>query len=328
MDPAASPRCAPTHLPCRRRTPHAQEDRTPRARTARTTRVANWTFRPPRSGRPQLEWDIQSDRTAPLPSRQRGERRVPFPIAGRGCAHARGQCYALRVNRPLPSLAECYAFPLSSPQARRDVFIGGTLLLLTLPGWILNLGHRLDVVQRVYHDDPPYFRGFAPFRATYVRGLRAFCAISLYLSPAALLGAAALALAPDGHGLDALRASPLTWRPAGTATCTLLALALSAFALAIFSLPGGMTYNAAFNDISYLYRPDRAFRRAVAGGRAYLRAWLIGASAILLSTLGVVGFGIGFLYTSVWAWSVVGYAFSRSLVFADPTPRADANATP
>lgn len=89
-----------------------------------------------------------------------------------------------------------------------------------------------------------------------------------------------------------------------------------------FSLPGGMTYNAAFDDISYLYRPDRAFRRAVAGGGAYLRAWLIGASAILLSTLGIAACGIGFFYTSVWAWSVVGYAFSRSLVLADPDLRS------
>lgn len=222
------------------------------------------------------------------------------------------------MQRPLPSLTECFAFPVATPAARRDILLGGTLLLLTLPGWVLNLGHRLEVVHRVYHEDPPYFRGFAPWGVTFRRGLRAFCAISIYLSPAAVLTGLALALAPAGHGLGELVASPLTWRPAGLATLGLLALALVASALAIFSLPGGMTYNAAFDDISYLYRPDRAFRRAVAGGRAYLRAWLIGAIAILLSTAGIAALGIGFLYTSVWAWSVVGYAFSRSLVFADP----------
>lgn len=229
------------------------------------------------------------------------------------------------MQRSLPSLAECYAFPVATPEARRDILFGGTLLLLTLPGWVFNLGHRLEVVHRVYHDDPPYFRGFAPWGATFRRGLRAFCAISFYLSPAAMFTGLALALAPAGHGLGALIASPLTWRPAGLATLGMLGLALIAFALAIFSLPGGMTYNAAFDDISYLYRPDRAFRRAVAGGRAYLRAWLIGASAILLSTLGIAAFGIGFFYTSVWAWSVVGYAFSRSLVLADPDVRSVAH---
>lgn len=222
------------------------------------------------------------------------------------------------MQRPLPSLAECFAFPISTPAARRDILLGGTLLLLTLPGWVLNLGHRLEVVHRVYHDDPPYFRGFTPWGATFRRGLRAFAAISFYLSPAVMFTGLALALAPAGHGLFALLASPLTWRPAGFATLGALALALVAFAPAIFSLPGGMTYNAAFDDISYLYRPDRAFRRAVAGGKAYLRAWLIGACAVLLSTVGLAAFGVGFLYTSVWAWSVVGYAFSRSLVFADP----------
>lgn len=228
------------------------------------------------------------------------------------------------MQRALPSLAECYAFPLSTPAARRDILLGGTLLLLTLPGWVLNLGHRLNVVSRVYHDDPPYFRGFAPWGATFRRGLRAFCAISLYLAPAAMFTVLSLWLAPAGHGVGALLASPKSWRPAGLPMFGLLALAFIAFAVAIFSLPGGMTYNAAFDDISYLYRPDRALRRAIAGGRAYLRAWLIGASAILLSTLGIAACGVGFLYTSVWAWSVVGYAFSRSLVFADPDIQAAA----
>ncbi len=222
------------------------------------------------------------------------------------------------VRRTLPSFADSFAFPLSTPQARRDVLTGGTLLFLTLPGWILNLGHRLDVVHRVYHDEPPCFRGFAPWGATFIRGLTAACAIALYLTPAALLTGAALAAAPPGHGVAAFIASPAAWRPAGLGTCALLGLALVAFALAVFSLPGGMTYNAALRDISYLYRPDRAFRRAVAGGRAYLRAWAIGGSAIALSPLGLAALGVGFFYTSVWAWSVVGYVFSKSLVFADP----------
>jgi hypothetical protein len=85
------------------------------------------------------------------------------------------------------------------------------------------------------------------------------------------------------------------------------------FCVGIFALPGGMTRNAVAGDLSYLGRPDRALRAALAGGRPYLKAWLIAGSAIALSFLGRVVVVVGFLYTSVWAWSVVGYAFTSAL---------------
>lgn len=203
------------------------------------------------------------------------------------------------MRRPLPSLRECFKFPLSTAEAQRDVLNGGSLLFLLFIGWIINLGHRLDVVYRVYHDEPPYFRGFAPWGHTFRRGLFAFAAIALYLSPAVLLSGATAALLQVR--------SPLAWLTGS--------LALASFLVAIYALPGGMTYNAAFNDLSYLYRPDKALRRALDGGAAYLRAWAIAIAAISLTPLGFLALGVGFFYSSVWAWSVVGYAFSRALVF-------------
>jgi hypothetical protein len=205
-----------------------------------------------------------------------------------------------RVPDERPTFKECFGFPVGSPEARRDVLVGGALLLLGPVGWVLNLGQRLDVVQRLYRADPPYFRGFAPWTRTFARGLKAVCAIAVYLAPAALLGGAG---------------AWLWWRAAAPRTAAALwSTAAAAFAWAVFSLPGGMTYNAAFGDVSYLYRPDKAFRRALAGGRAYLWAWLIGGGAVALSLAGLLAGGVGFLWTSVWAWTVVGYAFSRALV--------------
>jgi hypothetical protein len=190
-----------------------------------------------------------------------------------------------------PGLRESFRFPVSTAAARHDLLVGGTVLLCPPIGWVLNMGHRLDVVYRVYHDDRPYYRGFTPWPHTFLRGLKAATAILTYLSPALLFGLLA--------GLS----SNLGWLiPSGIF-----------FVLAIYILPGGMTYNAALNDISYLYRPDRALLRAVEGGAAYLHAWLISLTAIALSFLGILGLGIGFFYTSVWAWMVVGYAFSRAL---------------
>jgi hypothetical protein len=221
------------------------------------------------------------------------------------------------VSQRLPSFADCFRFPVSTPQARRDLLIGGTLLFALVIGWILNLGHRLEVVHRVVHEQPPYFRGFAPWGRTFTRGLAALCAIAVYLSPAAALTFLAAAASDPGHGLVDLIRAPAAFAPGGT-SAVLLALAAGAFVLALYVLPGGMTYNAAYRDIRYLYRPDKALRRALRGGRAYAHAWLIALSAIALSLLGLVALGVGFLYTSVWAWSVVGVAFSRALVLADP----------
>jgi hypothetical protein len=210
------------------------------------------------------------------------------------------------MSRKLPRVGECFAFPLETPQARRDVLVGGLLLFALLIGWILNLGHRLEVVRRVFHDDEPYHRGFAPWRRTFVRGLGAFFAIGCYLSPSVVTGALSVLAFRAGLGLLAV---------------LLAVVAVSAFVLAIYTLPGGMTYNAAFGDLSYLYRPDKAFRRAVAGGRAYVHAWGIAITAMLLSLLGLLALGVGFFFTSVWAWSVVGYAFSRALSLSEADSR-------
>ena len=191
-----------------------------------------------------------------------------------------------------PGFGECFRFPLATPEARRDVLVGALWLLSTLPGWILNLGHRLEVIGRLAGRSARPFPGFRPLGRTFVRGLQAFAAIAIYLSPAA-----ALALIASRSGsVAALVAGGLL------------------FIAGVFVLPGGMTHNAAYGSIAYLYRPDLAARRAFEGGAAYLKAWAIAASAIALSFVGLIGLGAGFLITSVWAWQVVGYAFSRALV--------------
>ena len=85
------------------------------------------------------------------------------------------------------SFIHCFSFPFSTPQARKDWLWGSLLLCTLLIGWILNLGHRLDVVHRLYHNQPPYYRGFHPVKQTFVRGLQAFLAITVYLCPAMII---------------------------------------------------------------------------------------------------------------------------------------------
>lgn len=47
------------------------------------------------------------------------------------------------------------------------------------------------------------------------------------------------------------------------------------------------------------------------GGPAYWHAWAIALSALVLSFLGLLALGVGFLVTSVWFWQVAGFSFAR-----------------
>lgn len=203
------------------------------------------------------------------------------------------------------SFRRAFSFPLETSEARRDILVGGVILLCGLIfGWILNLGYRLAVVERLVRGDRPYFRGFAPWRKTFRRGCVAFVAIAGYLSPAVALGLVAAHLDAreqgGGHWLFAL-------------------LSLILFVLAIFTLPGGMTVYAAEGTTHVLSSPKRAFIRAWTRRSIYLKAWGISLAAVTLSFAGLLALGVGFLFTSVWAWEVVGYAFTIALYAEEPS---------
>jgi hypothetical protein len=196
------------------------------------------------------------------------------------------------------TLRDAFAFPMATKEARKDLLIGGCLLTLLLVGWILNLGNRLNVVSRLGAGDRPYFRGFRPWGYTFKRGCISFATISAYLTPAAFFGALAFWLRQQqmdvGHYSMAM-------------------LSALAFGLAVFTLPGCMTVYAVEGDPRALRRPLAAFQRAWTHRRTYFHAWRISLLSIALSFLGLLILGVGFLFTSVWAWDVVGYAFTVAM---------------
>ena len=210
----------------------------------------------------------------------------------------------------LPSelrLADAFRFPVATKEARKDVLIGGCLIMfLLLVGWILNLGNRLNVVSRLSADDPPYFRGFRPWGDTFKRGCISFATISSYLAPAAILG---------------LLAFWYRQRGVQPAHYSFAALSGVAFCLGVFTLPGCMTVYAVEGDPTVLRQPIRAFSRAWSHRQVYLYAWCIALLSIVLSLLGLLALGVGFFFTSVWAWDVVGYAFTVALYNARPSPQ-------
>lgn len=198
------------------------------------------------------------------------------------------------------TLRDSFLFPLDSAEGRKDVLIGGLVLMLLLPiGWILNLGARLDIVQRLYSGEKPYFTGMQPWSRTLKRGCISALAIFCYLLPANLCFALASGLF-----------SQWGW---GLLSAIVLVFGIGLFVLAVFTLPGCMTVFACEEDPAILLNPIRAFGRAWQHRALYFKAWGIALAAISLSFFGLLFLIVGFFFTSVWAWEVVGYAFTVAM---------------
>lgn len=186
------------------------------------------------------------------------------------------------------SFHNSFLFPLQSPAARREVLWGAVLLIL-LPGigWLLNMGHRIQMVHHMQTGQPCY-PAWINYRLLLKNGLATFGGMLLYYSPGMICLLLAFML-------------NRSW---------LVIAALVLIVLATIAIPGYMTHYCVAFDASEIYNPFKALRRVFEGGTAYWHAWAIALSALALSFVGLLGFGVGFLVTSVWFWQVAGFSFA------------------
>lgn len=230
------------------------------------------------------------------------------PISDSRLARASGSA-PINLHSPL-TLRNAFLFPVQHRAARRDLLIGG-LLLLVLPGigWILNMGHRLRIVNRMQRSQDPH-PAWHDFGGLLWHGSVTGLLIFAMQFPAILFAAAAWLL-------DA----PIVYVPAAMACLC-----------GTFLLPGFMTFYARNYDINELLRLGSALRRVRGGGTDYLHAWLIALAAMAASFLGLLAFGIGFAVTSVWFWQVAAFSFanvfSHQHQLLDPPPAPTAVPVP
>jgi hypothetical protein len=191
------------------------------------------------------------------------------------------------LGTPL-SLRTSFAFPLQTPESRREVLIGAALILLPFVGWLLNMGHRVVMVHRLMRGEPAWPSWRDPWQLLR-HGVVTFGGMVYYYLPGGALAYAG-------------------WR-GGSAWMTAAGAVL--LLLATLAIPGYMTHYCRAFDAAEIYNPARALSRALEGGRAYWRAWGIALCALALSFAGLLGLGIGFLATSVWFWQVAGFSFAR-----------------
>jgi len=190
------------------------------------------------------------------------------------------------LRHPL-SLRTAIRFPLQSPEARRDIIIGGLWLLVPVFGWLMNMGHRVRVVHRLQRGDPPWPAWEDPAELLK-HGTLTFLGMVWYGWPGVLLGA---------WGIHA----QLPW-------CAAAGLGL--WLAAVVAIPGYMSHYCKAYDPREIFNPFRAMRRVAEGGVAYWKAWSIVLPVMVLSFVGLLGFGIGFVFTSVWFWQVAAFCFA------------------
>jgi hypothetical protein len=189
-------------------------------------------------------------------------------------------------------LPTAFRFPLQSCLARREVAIGALWLLVPIVGWILNMGHRIQMTHRMQHGECawPAWRNYP---ALMKHGMIALLGMIVYHLPAALC----------------------EWFAYRSGSTLLHAMAALLWLIATVAVPGYMSHYCFTFDPREVFDPFRAMRRVIEGGRAYWQAWAIALAALVCSLAGLAAFGVGFLLTSVWFWQVAGFSFAS--VFSD-----------
>lgn len=194
----------------------------------------------------------------------------------------------INIHTPL-SLKTAFSFPLQNKHSRREVAIGGLLLLIPFIGWVLNMGHRIIIVHKMQHGLNPW-PSWNNWGQLFKHGFITWLGMIYYYSPSIIF--ITLGLFYD---------LPL-----------LYFISFPLYILATIAVPGYMSHYCLNFNRSEIFNPIKALRRSFQGGSNYWLTWGIAISAMLISFTGLLVLGFGFLITSVWFWQVAGYSFANT----------------
>ena len=195
---------------------------------------------------------------------------------------------ALRIGLGTPlALGSAWRFPLQSAASRKEIITGGLWLLVPVVGWLMNMGHRILLVHNMHHGRPPWPAWGAP-RELIKHGAYTFGGMVFYGTP--------------GVGLMVVGG----WLGSTAA----LAVGFALWLAAVVAIPGYMTHYCKELDPQEIFNPWRALSRVAQGGWMYWKAWAIVLPTMLSSFLGLLGLGVGFLFSSVWFWQVAAFCFA------------------
>jgi hypothetical protein len=190
------------------------------------------------------------------------------------------------LRSPL-TLRNSFLFPLQSKDSRRELIIGGLWLLVPVVGWLMNMGHRIRMVHNM-HKGQSAWPAWTDSRDLLKHGFITALGMIWYGWPGVSLVAA------GSYFQSRL----------------LLGAGIGLWVLAVIAIPGYMSHYCKELDVREIFDPFRALRRVFQGGLGYMKVWLIVLLTMLLSFAGLLAFGVGFLFTSVWFWQAAGFSFA------------------
>ena len=171
--------------------------------------------------------------------------------------------------------------------AQKEVIIGALFLLIPFVGWILNMGHRIAMTNKMQHGEEAW-PSWNNFRVLFRHGILTFLGMLEYHSPAIL-------------SLLLWYFYEKTW---------MLIAGVSLWIPATIAVPGYMTHYCYSLNPREIFNPFLALKRVFEGGKDYWIAWSIVLVCLIFSFSGLFVFGIGFLITSVWFWQSAGFSFA------------------
>ena len=195
----------------------------------------------------------------------------------------------ITLDSPL-TLRNAFLYPVQSKQSRRDIFIGALWLLVPGVGWLMNMGHRIVMTHDALHGQEPWPAWGKP--GILRHGGVTFIGMVLYHAPATIAGILARIT-----GVNVLwYIAALLWL---AATCM---------------VPGYMTRYCVAFDIREILDIRKSVRSVTGSMPEYWHAWLIVLMLLIASLLGLVGFGLAFLITSVWFWQSAAFCFANVMM--------------
>lgn len=79
-----------------------------------------------------------------------------------------------------------FLFPIQNVFARKEVLWGAMLVLVPVLGWVLNMGHRIEMVHKMHHGQPAW-PCWNNYRRLLKSGTIAFLGMIYYYLPGAIL---------------------------------------------------------------------------------------------------------------------------------------------
>jgi hypothetical protein len=209
-------------------------------------------------------------------------------------------------------IGKAFGFVFEDEEWVSKVLIGGLIFLIPLIGQFAVIGYSFKVAQNVMQGNPRPLPTWSEFGDHLMRGFYAFVIQLVYSLPAVILGlvfACITISATAAAGRNSERAG------AGIgllATCLIPLMIIVGLVSALLSYPAIGRYLAT-NSLGEAFK----FREVIANTRTHLGAWvmllIVSILASFVGGLGAIACGIGLLFTSFYAYCVIGFAFGQTI---------------